>query len=95
MLPVICERCGFQWALKSSRQKSVLCKSCRAKRTLTVHTDNGKVKCLPWGGMFLSEVYPIRDDGTFILPGVRRCGNTDCVNASHVVPPDADDIAVQ
>ena len=42
-------------------------------------------KCLPWRGLYLNEVTPIRDDGALMLPGVRTCGHQDCVNVNHVV----------
>lgn len=30
------------------------------------------------------EVTPVDDDGVPVLPGVRMCGHTDCVNPDHV-----------
>jgi hypothetical protein len=41
-------------------------------------------KCLPWQGMFVNEVTPIFDDGREVLPGVRSCGHSDCVNGNHI-----------
>jgi len=81
---IVCERCGYEWSLKSTRQKTVLCAGCRAKKVATVHRARSG-KCLPWQGMFLGEVSPIFDDGRLVLPGVRTCGHSDCVNANHVV----------
>jgi len=48
-----CERCGFEWDLNSTRQKTVLCASCRARKVQTVHTKKGK--CLPWHGGFAGD----------------------------------------
>ena len=77
-----CERCGFEWELSSSRQKTILCASCRAKKVQTVHTKKGK--CIPWSGYFAADdVTPIHEDGSLVMPGVRRCGHNDCVNPSH------------
>lgn len=78
-----CERCGFVWELSSSRQKTMLCASCRAKKVQTVHTRKGK--CIPWHGNFAAdEVTPVDDNGDPFLPGVRLCGHNDCCNISHI-----------
>lgn len=78
-----CERCGFEWELSSSRQKTILCASCRSKKVQTVHTKRGK--CLPWHGYFAADdITPVDENGKPILAGVRRCGHTDCVNPSHI-----------
>jgi len=84
-MPVIqCERCGFEWELNSSRQKTVLCASCRARKVQTVHTKQGK--CIPWAGYYAADdVTPLHDDGTPVSPGVRGCGHNDCVNPSHII----------
>jgi hypothetical protein len=82
MQRIQCERCGFQWELHS-RQKTVLCGSCRARKVQTVHTRMGK--CLPWhGGFAADDVTPLDDDGMPVLPGVRLCGHNDCVNVLHI-----------
>lgn len=83
MQVIQCERCGFEWQLSSSRQKTILCSSCRAKKVQTVHTKRGK--CIPWhGGFAADDVTPVNENGEPILPGVRRCGNNDCVSPSHI-----------
>jgi hypothetical protein len=83
-MPTIhCERCGFEWELSGSRQKTILCASCRAKKVQTVHTKKGK--CLPWHGNFLADdITPCDDEGRAVMPGVRRCGHNDCTNPSHI-----------
>ena len=83
IVEVICERCGFKWLVNSTRKPNSLCSSCRAKRVQTVQNKEGK--CYPWHGHFAADmVTPIAEDGEPILPGVRLCGNLDCVNPSHV-----------
>jgi hypothetical protein len=40
---------------------------------------------LPWHGRFGADmVTPVDEDGVAVLPGVRKCGRLDCVNASHI-----------
>jgi hypothetical protein len=81
---VECERCGFEWTVKSVRRRALLCASCRAQRVQTVHTDSGK--CIPWSGHYAAdEITPVDDDGSPVLPGVRSCGHTDCVYVGHVI----------
>jgi hypothetical protein len=46
-------------------------------------TENGK--CIIWHGYFdVDQVTPVDEDGSPILPGIRSCGNKDCVNKAHV-----------
>jgi hypothetical protein len=68
----------------SVRRKVILCQSCRSRKVQTVHSFEGK--CFPWHGFFgADEVTPVDDDGVAVMPGVRSCGNTDCVNVRHVI----------
>ena len=84
MAVVQCERCGFEWSVSSVRRRAIFCSSCRARKVQTVHSDAGK--CLPWAGHFAKdEVTPVDDDGNPVFPGVRSCGNTDCVAVAHVI----------
>jgi len=82
---VRCERCGMEWTINSVRRKVILCQSCRARKVQTVHSpEHGK--CLPWAGHFgADEVTPVDDDGVPVFPGVRSCGNNDCVSVKHVI----------
>lgn len=83
MAIVECERCGYRWDASNARKNASLCSSCRARPARTVWSDLGK--CEPWRGMFAAdEVTPVDDDGVMVMPGLRRCGNEDCVNPSHV-----------
>jgi ribosomal protein L37AE/L43A len=84
-MPVVqCERCGYEWSVSSRRGKVILCASCRARRVQTISAAVGK--CFPWGGRFAGdETTPVDDDGKPMFPGVRSCGNNDCVNVAHVI----------
>jgi len=78
-----CERCGFEWHVNTIRKPTSLCHSCRARKVQTVHTPEGK--CVPWHGHFAEDdITPVDDDGNPVFPGVRRCGNTDCVAPNHI-----------
>lgn len=47
--------------------------------------DSKLGKCLPWHGYFASdESTPVDDTGEPYLPGVRLCGNNDCIEKSHI-----------
>ena len=84
MVRVQCERCGMEWQVNSIRRKTILCQSCKARKVQTVHSPQGK--CLPWSGHFArDEITPVDDDGNPVFPGVRSCGNNDCVSPKHVV----------
>jgi len=84
MRRIQCERCGMEWTVNTVRRSKILCASCRARKVQTVHTSQGK--CYPWHGMFAAdEITPIDSDGKPVLPGVRGCGNNDCINASHII----------
>lgn len=81
---VECKRCGFRWAASNARKNVELCASCRARPSRTVVSDSGD-RCKPWRGMFADDdVTPVDDDGAPVLPGVRMCGHTDCVNEDHI-----------
>jgi hypothetical protein len=84
-MPVVqCERCGYEWSVSSRRGKFILCASCRARRVQTISAVEGK--CFPWHGSFAAdEITPLDDDGNPMFPGVRSCGNNDCVNVAHVI----------
>lgn len=84
-MPVVqCERCGYEWSVSSRRGKFILCASCRARRVQTISAAVGK--CFPWGGRFAAdEITPLDNDGKPMFPGVRSCGNNDCVNVAHVI----------
>jgi hypothetical protein len=76
-----CARCGFLWEVIASRKNQEVCQSCRARKQQKVGT------CLPWhGGFSFDFVTPVDDDGLEVMPGLRTCGNADCVNSEHVRP---------
>lgn len=75
-----CVRCGFVFEVNSTRRNNDTCFSCRAKKQQKVG------ECLPWHGGFAEDlVTPVDEDGNEVLPGLRTCGNSDCVNGSHIV----------
>ena len=81
---ITCERCGIEWEVNISRKyNNTLCASCRSRRVQTLKSSYGV--CLPWHGYFaVDQVTPVDEDGLAILPGVRLCGNLDCVQPSHI-----------
>lgn len=84
MKRIQCERCGMEWLVHTVRRTRILCASCRSQKVQTVHSEQGK--CYPWHGFFAAdETTPIDSEGNLVLPGVRSCGNNDCVNASHII----------
>jgi len=84
MATITCTRCGFEWTVNTIRRNPNLCTSCRARKVQTVHTKQGK--CIPWHGNFAADqVTPVDDYGNPVMPGIRACGNQDCVAPSHCV----------
>ncbi len=83
-MPVLhCRRCGLIWESQTARKSINFCFSCRTKRMKTVDSEMGK--CLPWHGFFDDdEVTPVSDSGEPYLPGIRLCGNNDCVEKTHI-----------
>lgn len=85
----VCDRCGFDWVVdnrESYRQagKILLCKSCKPGRSETIE-KNGLV-CRPWAGdVDLDTLQPLDKNGDPYLPGIRLCGNLDCVTRAHVL----------
>ena len=74
-----CTRCGWIWDVHSTRNNHEICESCRARKVQKVGG------CLPWHGRFNSDmVSPIDEDGNLVLPGIRKCGNLDCIQPSHI-----------
>lgn len=85
MAKVECARCGYEWEIKTVRNPEVFCYSCRSRKVQTVHGALGK--CVPWHGRFAADfATPVDDDGKVVMPGVRLCGNSDCVSVKHVIP---------
>jgi hypothetical protein len=75
-----CVRCGIIWEVNSTRKNQDTCKSCKTRKQQKVGD------CLPWHGAFAEDlVTPVDEDGLEVLPGLRTCRNSDCVNGSHIV----------
>lgn len=80
MAEQVCVRCGIIWEVNSTRKNNDTCQSCRARKQQKI------ADCLPWHGGFAEDlVTPVDEDGNEVLPGIRSCGNRDCVNGSHIV----------
>lgn len=78
-MEVICKRCGLWFEATRNRKAPETCESCRARRVQVIN------KCIIWHGHFASDlVTPLYEDGTEVLPGIRICGKSDCVNPNHV-----------
>jgi hypothetical protein len=77
----LCIRCGAVWENLKRKRQEVLCLSCRARPAKTI--KYGSERCVPWVGDFDRFDNPMQH-GVYLLPGVRLCGHSDCVNPLHV-----------
>lgn len=74
-----CLRCGFVWEISLSRNNPENCESCRTTKKNRIR------ECIVWHGHFAADfVTPIDENGVEVMPGIRTCGNKDCVNVSHI-----------
>jgi hypothetical protein len=65
---------------------ATLCNSCKAVPVATTKNSKVPTKCLPHVGEFdLDTNQPLDDAGEPFMPGLRRCGNADCVNTNHIM----------
>jgi len=79
----LCDRCGFVWHRRQPRFVNGLCSSCIALQQKVLVARRSS--CKPWGGRFAADdVTPLHANGHRVLPGVRNCGNSDCVNPKHI-----------
>lgn len=81
----MCYRCGTSWVInkRKKRKDRPLCRSCKATKAISIQT--GDFRCVPWHGLFAEDLAtPLYEDGTEVLPGVRICGNKDCVQPTHI-----------
>jgi hypothetical protein len=85
----VCERCGVKQntavvpGAKATRRRSPLCESCQAKPATTVITAYGR--CRPHKGPFDANDNPLDDfTGEPYRPGIRLCGNRDCIELKHI-----------
>jgi len=83
VLKQLCDRCGFVWHRRQPRFVNGLCSSCCALQQKVLVAKRSS--CKPWQGRFASDdVTPIHANGHRVLPGLRNCGNSDCVNPKHI-----------
>jgi len=69
-------------AKRKERGHELLCESCRAKPQTKIKTAYGI--CLAWQGNFDQFDNPIDSRGKYYRPGRRLCGNSDCVELTHI-----------
>jgi hypothetical protein len=88
----VCERCGVKQDAttvpgeKTTRRRSPLCESCQAKPATTVVTAYGR--CRPHKGPFDDNDNPLDEfTGEPYRPGIRLCGNRDCIELKHIESP--------
>lgn len=83
-LKAVCARCGFKWVVPKAKlgESGLLCRSCRASRKTVI--ESGEFRCVPHQGDFADDLVTPVLNGNLYLPGRRICGNTDCVNVSHI-----------
>jgi hypothetical protein len=85
-----CHRCGHEWEFWRRYIERgydyTLCESCKAKPTRKVSTSRNEY-CMPWkGDIDLDTMQPIDGKGRLVKPGVRTCGNSDCMRITHIIP---------
>jgi hypothetical protein len=84
-----CDRCGFEWKFPQTYAQRAtysmdVCKDCRAKPV--THSGPANDYCLPWqGDVDLDTMAPLDDDGNPYKPGIRTCGNADCIRPKHLI----------
>ena len=87
---MICLRCGADdrnnaLEKRVERGKSQICADCRGRLTNAPKSPLGKCKVHP-GDFDWDARMPIDDRGNPILAGVRKCGNDDCIEPTHIIP---------
>lgn len=85
----ICSRCGSTWTINAQKRNrtDLRCFSCRMRKSLVI--KYGSQKCVTWQGEFDRETLTVpMHEGRPVLPGLRKCGHIDCVNAEHVIQLD-------
>jgi hypothetical protein len=85
---MFCDRCGYEdtsglLEKRVDRGASKTCPSCRARPTSIVKTKFGD--CLPHQGEFDDDDNPLDDQGNLLMPGLRTCNASDCLNPEHIL----------
>lgn len=81
-----CIRCGYADEAITKRVErggQPICNSCAARPAQRVQTKYGT--CRPHRGLFDNFDNPLDPNGSPYRPGVRLCGNSDCIERSHIV----------
>ena len=94
---IVCANCGQDipsnvWAKRKERGRHdwKQCTDCTAKpiEKITVHHPAlGQIQCYPHKGEVNELWQPLDALGNLYRPGVRLCGNKDCVNTAHIEKP--------
>lgn len=88
MIRTTCETCGVIFDFRHEYLRRVnydttKCKSCKAKPTRSVKTDYGI--CTPHQGEFDWDTMTPMKNGKPYKPGIRKCGNADCIARAHIM----------
>ena len=80
------------WAKRKQRGRHDWdnCIACSAKPTAKItvpHPALGQIQCYPHKGEVNELWQPLDVLGELYRPGVRLCGNKDCVNTAHIAKP--------
>ena len=83
-----CVRCGYAEDLaflerRKERRQEILCRSCLARPVREIKSNFGI--CRPHRGDFDYNDNPLDRWGKLFRPGVRLCGNRDCIEPTHIV----------
>lgn len=94
---IICIICGQSissnvWVKRKERGRDDWkeCQDCTAKPTAKIivhHPSLGQIQCYPHQGEVNELWQPLDASGNLYRPGVRLCGNKDCVNTAHIEKP--------
>lgn len=84
---MICRTCGYNDTSNAMEKRverggSQECASCTAKPAVTIKSAYGV--CRPWRGDFDDNDNPLDTKGRLYRPGIRLCGNRDCVARNHI-----------
>jgi len=88
-----CTRCGIEVNYNTLSKRASRgnpdrrCRDCVAIESgKGGSSSRGGDLCTPWRGeVDLDTMQPLKDNGQPHMPGIRKCGNADCCNKSHVI----------
>lgn len=71
-----CKNC-----LTMQAKKSGYCVNCSKHKV--IETKFGS--CFAYSGEFDADENPVAKSGQKIMAGIRKCGNSDCINRDHII----------